>query len=92
MKVNFEWNFKGILICSFTTTDTIDSMTNLGRENEEREFKESTTEVEKGIISLQGGNPDSYSMREFPNYTLDDISDFTGLRRSSIGKNQVLFL
>ena len=34
------------------TIDTIDSMTNLGRENEEREFKESTSEVEKGIISL----------------------------------------
>jgi len=40
------------LIYSSTTIDTIDSMTNLGRENEEREFKESTTEVEKGIISL----------------------------------------
>ena len=35
-------------------------MTNLGRENGEREFKESTTEVEKGIISLQRGNPDPY--------------------------------
>lgn len=60
MKVNFEWNFEGILICSFTTIDTIDSMTNLGRENEEREFKESTTEVEKGMISLQRGNSDPY--------------------------------
>ena len=78
MKVNFEWNFEGILICSFTTIDTIDSMTNLGRENEEREFKKSTTEVEKGIISLQRGNPDPCRHER--------ISDFTGLSRSSIGK------